>query len=105
MCFLLVHDYQNFNPNCQDYNHYVHEHSGLSYYTSNNVTGQPNSKIDANACHVYDAGIPPNQMGHEYNETMPTPPSPSICSESTTTQHNLAQGNYNYIYGQFEYPT
>jgi len=90
---LLGHDYQNFNPNCQDYDHYVREHSGLSYYTSNNVIGQPNSKIDGNAYRVYDAGISPNQMAHEYNETIPTPPSPSVCSETSTTQNNLAQGN------------
>lgn len=97
--FLLGHDYQNFNPNCQEYDHYVHEHSGFSYYTSNNAIGQPSTKIDGNAYRMYDAGIPPSQMGHEYNENIPTPPSPSICSEISTVQHNLAQISPGECYG------
>jgi len=91
-------DYQNYNPGCQDYDHYVGVHPGLSYYSSNNIPGQPGAKIDGNAYHVYDTGSSPNQLGHEYNETIPTPPSPSACSESPPPQQLMAQGNYNFMY-------
>lgn len=86
-------DYQNYNPGCQEYDHYVGVHPGLSYYSSNNLAGQQSAnKIDGNAYQVYDTGIPPNQLGHEYNETVPTPPSPSTCSESPPPHQILAQG-------------
>jgi len=49
-------------------------------------------KIDENAYHVYDSGISSNQLPHEYNETIPTPPSHSACSESPPPQQLLAQG-------------
>lgn len=102
LLFLLGHynnDYQNYTPGCQDYDHYVGVHPGLSYYSSNNAPGQQGAKIDGNAYHVYDTGVPPNQMGHEYNETVPTPPSPSACSESPPPQQLLAQGDSNfYLY-------
>ncbi|XP_026817934.1 catenin delta-2 isoform X2 [Rhopalosiphum maidis] len=84
-------DYQNYNPGCQDYDHYVGVHPGLSYYSSNNIPGQQGAKIDGNAYHVYDTGSSPNQLGHEYNETIPTPPSPSACSESPPPQQLMAQ--------------
>lgn len=93
--FFLGHynnDYQNYNPGCQDYDHYVGVHPGLSYYNSNNMPSQQGAKIDGNAYHVYDTGVPPN-LGHEYNETVPTPPSPSACSESPPPQQLLAQGD------------
>lgn len=94
--FLLGHynnDYQNYNPGCQDYDHYG-VHPGLSYYNSNNIAGQENIKLDGNAYHVYDTGVPPNQLVHEYNESIPIPQSPSACSESPP-QQILAQGKIN----------
>lgn len=68
-------------------------HSGLSYYGSNNLAGPQNPKLDGNAYHVYDTGIPSNQLGNDYNEPVPTPPSHSACSESPPQQQLLAQGN------------
>lgn len=85
-------DYQNYNQGCQNYDHYD-VHSGLSYYGSNNLAGSQNPKLEGNAYHVYDTGIPSNQLGNDYNEPVPTPPSHSACSESPPQQQLLAQGN------------
>ncbi|VVC28829.1 Hypothetical protein CINCED_3A007441 [Cinara cedri] len=96
-------DYQNYNPGCQEYDHYVGVHPGLSYYSSNNLAGQQSAnKIDGSAYQVYDTGIPPNQLGHDYNETVPTPPSPSTCSESPPPHQLLAQ---EYLRKGLPYPT
>lgn len=65
----------------------------MPYYSSNNIAAQQGAKIDTNAYHMYESGVSPNQLGHEYNETVPTPPSPSACSESPPPQQLLAQGN------------
>lgn len=40
--------------------------------------------------------MPPNQLVHEYNETIPIPQSPSACSESPP-QQILAQGKINTL--------
>ncbi|XP_050438187.1 catenin delta-2 isoform X1 [Adelges cooleyi] len=94
-------DYQNYNPGCQDYDHYVGIHSGLSYSNYNNVVGQQGAKLDGSAYQMYDTGVHSNQHGHDYNETAPTPPSPSACSESPPPQQLLAQ---DYIRKGLPYP-